>query len=75
MRDAHRSSQDKAEREESIHTFEAIAKNLGLSVVTWRDVPRDSSILGPISKKSEPVLLQPFVVPRTVSVCPVADAR
>jgi glutamate synthase (NADPH/NADH) len=27
-------------------------------------VPRDSSILGPISKKSEPVLLQPFVTLR-----------
>ncbi|KAJ3255487.1 glutamate synthase [NADH] [Chytriomyces hyalinus] len=42
--------------------FEEIAARVGLQVLFWRPVPRDSTILGPISKSQEPVILQPFIV-------------
>ncbi|TPX46503.1 glutamate synthase (NADH) [Synchytrium endobioticum] len=42
-------------------TFEGIARSLGLTVLCWRDVPRDNSVLGSISLTREPVILQPFV--------------
>ena len=32
---------------ESTSTFEEIAESLGLRVLGWREVPRDSSLLGP----------------------------
>ncbi|KAK9472939.1 uncharacterized protein V1510DRAFT_402632 [Dipodascopsis tothii] len=43
-------------------TFEKIADELGLRVLGWRAVPRDSSILGPAALSREPLILQPFVV-------------
>ncbi|QNP97029.1 Glutamate synthase [NADH] [Yarrowia lipolytica] len=43
-------------------TFESIAKSLGLEVLGWRFVPRDSSILGPAALSREPLILQPVVV-------------
>jgi glutamate synthase (NADH) len=42
--------------------FETIAKSLGLKVLGWRDVPRDSAILGPAVRSKEPYILQPIVV-------------
>ncbi|KAJ3140117.1 glutamate synthase [NADH] [Physocladia obscura] len=42
--------------------FEEIAIRVGLQVLFWRVVPTDSSILGPVSKSQEPVILQPFVI-------------
>ncbi|KAJ3394182.1 glutamate synthase [NADH] [Entophlyctis sp. JEL0112] len=42
--------------------FEEIAGQVGLQVLFWRAVPRDSSILGPVAKSMEPVILQPFVI-------------
>jgi glutamate synthase (NADPH/NADH) len=53
---------DDAIREESIQQFEEIARDLGLLVLCWRRVPVQSSILGPVSKSKEPVILQPFLV-------------
>lgn len=41
--------------------FTDIAKALGLTVLYWRPVPRDNSILGPQAKAKEPVILQPIV--------------
>jgi glutamate synthase (NADPH/NADH) len=43
-------------------TFEGLAKDLGLRVLGWRDVPTDNTILGPASKSKEPKIVQPFVV-------------
>ncbi|KAK9476289.1 hypothetical protein V1514DRAFT_322282 [Lipomyces japonicus] len=47
---------------ESRATFQSIADELGLRVLGWRAVPRDSSILGPAALSREPLVLQPFVV-------------
>ena len=43
-------------------SFEGIAKELGLRVLGWREVPTDNTILGPASKSKEPKIFQPFVV-------------
>ncbi|KAF5100865.1 hypothetical protein D0Z03_000717 [Geotrichum reessii] len=48
--------------EQSRNTFEQIADSLGLRVLGWRHVPRDSSILGPAALSREPLILQPIVV-------------
>ena len=48
--------------EKSKKTFEKIASSLGLKVLGWRQVPHDSSILGPASLSREPYILQPAVV-------------
>ncbi|KAI8049493.1 hypothetical protein BDF22DRAFT_758229 [Syncephalis plumigaleata] len=46
----------------SKRTFARLAQDLGLRVIGWRSVPRDSTILGPSSKSREPAMEQPFVV-------------
>lgn len=43
-------------------TFVDLARSLGLDVLGWRSVPRDSSILGAAALSREPVILQPMVV-------------
>lgn len=48
--------------EKSKKTFENIAQSLGLKVLGWREVPHDSSILGPASLSREPYILQPAIV-------------
>lgn len=48
--------------EKSKKTFEDIATSLGLTILGWREVPHDSSILGPASLSREPLILQPAVV-------------
>ncbi|KGQ00855.1 hypothetical protein PAAG_12483 [Paracoccidioides lutzii Pb01] len=47
---------------ESIATFEELAKELHLRVLGWRDVPRDSTLLGPAALSREPIIMQPFLV-------------
>ncbi|KAF2840402.1 glutamate synthase [Patellaria atrata CBS 101060] len=47
---------------DTIGTFEDIAVSLDLRVLGWREVPRDSSLLGPAALSREPIILQPFVV-------------
>ncbi|SCU85662.1 LADA_0D08856g1_1 [Lachancea dasiensis] len=42
--------------------FQEIAQSLGLSVLGWRSVPRDSSLLGSVALSREPAILQPLVV-------------
>jgi glutamate synthase (NADH) len=42
--------------------FSRIAKDLGLRVLGWREVPTDGTILGPAASSKEPAILQPFVV-------------
>ena len=53
---------DKEVLADSIQSFEQISESLGLRVLGWREVPRDSSILGPAALSREPVILQPIVV-------------
>ncbi|ORZ30594.1 hypothetical protein BCR44DRAFT_1444394 [Catenaria anguillulae PL171] len=47
---------------ESKRSFERLAASLGLRVLCWRRVPRNSSILGPYALSKEPMIEQPFVV-------------
>jgi len=42
--------------------FSDIARDLGLRVLGWREVPTDGTILGPAASSTEPVIRQPFVV-------------
>ena len=42
--------------------FEETASSLGLRTLGWREVPRDSSLLGPAALSREPIIFQPFVV-------------
>jgi glutamate synthase (NADH) len=55
-------SSDAQVRAESQATFDSIAKVVGLRVLGWRKVPRDSTILGPAALSKEPYILQPVVV-------------
>jgi glutamate synthase (NADPH/NADH) len=55
-------SADAQVRAESQATFDSIAKVVGLRVLGWRKVPRDSTILGPAALSKEPYILQPVVV-------------
>lgn len=43
-------------------SFEEVATGLGLRTLGWREVPRDSTLLGPAALSREPIILQPFVV-------------
>jgi len=53
---------DEGVRSKCIAVFEGIAVELGLSVICWRPVVRDSSVLGPVALSKEPFMLQPIVV-------------
>jgi glutamate synthase domain-containing protein 1 len=44
--------------------FEKLADELGLSVLVWRDVPRDSSCLGSMARDTQPVIRQVFLQPK-----------
>ncbi|KAI8996052.1 hypothetical protein BC832DRAFT_304682 [Gaertneriomyces semiglobifer] len=52
---------DEVVMKESMEKFEELAHSLGLNVLCWRPVPRESSILGPSSRSKEPEIYQPFV--------------
>ena len=41
--------------------FESVAEQLGQSIIGWRRVPVDNSMIGPTAKASEPVVEQVFV--------------
>jgi len=43
------------------HSLETIFSSVGLTTLAWRDVPVDSSILGPTSAASEPAFVQQIV--------------
>ena len=45
--------------------FTKSASDLGLRVLGWREVPTDSTILGPAASSKEPAIFQPFVVLRS----------
>lgn len=46
----------------SLDSFEEVAESIGLRILGWREVPRDSTLLGPAALSREPLILQPFVV-------------
>ncbi|OIW27432.1 glutamate synthase [Coniochaeta ligniaria NRRL 30616] len=53
---------DQETLQESKRQLEDIAESLGLRVLGWRELPVDSTLLGPAAKSREPIILQPFVV-------------
>ena len=50
---------------ETLHTFEDVADSLDLRVLGWREVPKDSTLLGPAALSREPIILQAFVVEKS----------
>ncbi len=54
--------QDPDEAAYCIRTCESVVKQEGLTLVAWRDVPTESSVLGKIALSSEPVIKQIFVM-------------
>ncbi|KAH6565875.1 hypothetical protein BASA60_009734 [Batrachochytrium salamandrivorans] len=67
-------SPDAQTRFQSIAQFEQIARDLGLMVLCWRTVPTNSTILGPVARSKEPVIMQPFVVLADDSALPAATS-
>lgn len=51
---------------DTLAQFEDIADSLDLRVLGWREVPKDSTLLGPAASSREPIILQPFVVLKSV---------
>ena len=51
---------------DTLAQFEDIADGLDLRVLGWREVPKDSTLLGPAASSREPIILQPFVVLKSV---------
>lgn len=47
---------------QTLDTFEEVADGLDLRILGWREVPKDSTLLGPAAASREPIILQPFVV-------------
>ena len=48
--------------------FSDLATSLGLSVLVWRDPPRDNTCLGAVARGSEPIISQVFVGPQEVDM-------
>jgi glutamate synthase (NADPH/NADH) len=47
---------------DTVATFEDTADQLNMRVLGWRQVPVDSTLLGPAASSREPTILQPFIV-------------
>lgn len=56
---------DESTMKEAVATLEKIAAELDLRILGYREVPRDSSLLGPAAMSREPTILQPFVVQKS----------
>lgn len=54
---------DKNSYIESQKDFTTLAASLGITVLGWRLVPTNSSAIGMVAKKSEPLSYQVFIVP------------
>jgi glutamate synthase (ferredoxin) len=52
---------DDAERRRCEGLFEQVVREEGQSLLGWRDVPTDHSMLGPTARRSEPRIRQAFV--------------
>ncbi|PRZ14629.1 glutamate synthase large subunit [Nesterenkonia sandarakina] len=53
--------QSPAEREQMCASFGELAEEQGLSVLGWRDVPVDASMIGTLAKESMPYFRQVFI--------------
>ena len=53
--------QDEDVREDCEKRFEEAGKTLGLEIICWRDVPKQTSVLGQCAQATEPVLRQVFM--------------
>ncbi|CAA7030919.1 unnamed protein product [Microthlaspi erraticum] len=54
-------------RNESKNVFTKVAESLGHSVIGWRPVPTDNSMLGKSAKQTEPIIEQVFLTPTAKS--------
>lgn len=52
-----------AAREEMKKVVESALADENLSVLAWRDVPTDSTVIGEIAARSEPYVVQAFITP------------
>src|SRR6185295_1726522 len=52
---------DPGDRAKCEAMFEAVVRDEGQTVLGWRDVPTDNSMIGPSAKKVEPVMRQIFI--------------
>ena len=52
---------DKNTHAEVEKEFNELAGNLGLKVLTWRNVPTDVNAIGTVARKSEPLSRQVFL--------------
>lgn len=52
---------DKNSAEACIELLERTAEEEGLKVIAWREIKTDSSVVGDIARKSEPVMKQVFI--------------
>ncbi|GJQ80095.1 hypothetical protein Trydic_g19378 [Trypoxylus dichotomus] len=57
---------DKKNHKEAEEKFTAIAEELRLSVLAWREVPTDNSRIGGLARSCEPLIKQVFVVPNGI---------
>ena len=53
--------QDEVQRAKCIETLDAAIKEQGLSLLGWREVPVDRSIVGRIAAETEPHIMQVFI--------------
>jgi glutamate synthase (ferredoxin) len=58
-----RGQEDRAQEDRAQEAIRSGAAKFGLSFVSWREVPTDSSILGPRSQESLPLIRQCFIAP------------
>jgi len=52
---------DTSDREQLEQLFESIAREEGQTILGWRDVPTDDSVIGPTARASEPRVRQLFI--------------
>ena len=58
---------DKHASDESIIEFENMAKNYNLKILCWRTVPVDLNAIGEVSKQTEPLIKQAFIIDTNTS--------
>ncbi|MBA3438960.1 MAG: glutamate synthase subunit alpha, partial [Pyrinomonadaceae bacterium] len=52
---------DVSDQNECVRSFEEVVRQEGHCVLGWRDVPTDSTLLGPTAKAAQPVIKQIFI--------------
>jgi glutamate synthase (NADPH/NADH) large chain len=62
-------SRDPARMDAQMETLEEVVRYHNQKVIGWRDVPVDDGVIGPIARKSRPVMKQLFIA----RMCPAAS--